>query len=404
MRARGPPRPGSARRICPHRTTAPNDADEHDVGAPERHLGRHDGVQKAGGCERGGDTSRLGLSEACPPQRTPLLARLCDVKPGERVKLIEEAADSLAGRDFTKAQMILEQFGIETYDIDGSWHGAPDEPTYLLQQIGKAGDDTLASLHAFLVGDDAQPETDPLGGPWRVDLPARVFLSHRHENRFVVGHVKVRLADRFGITAFVAHYDIEPSKEWRAVIKTALASCDALAAFLDPGFHKSQWCDQEVGWAMGRGVPIIPVRDRTHSRAEVGPGGFLDEHQEVQLDSGAGGSYAPWHATEHIFRVIVTHPRTRETVGVKALAEAFVNSGSYDTTRKLWAMIEATPHLEGDQLRRLEYAVETNDQVYKAVAKGPDGQTSDVPALVRQLVERFEPPIEPLYDPNEEPF
>lgn len=40
------------------------------------------------------------------------------MKPGERVKLIEEAADSLAGRDFTKAQMILEQFGIETYDID----------------------------------------------------------------------------------------------------------------------------------------------------------------------------------------------------------------------------------------------------------------------------------------------
>lgn len=112
-------------------------------------------------------------------------ARLCDVKPGERVKLIEEAADSLADRDFPRAQMILDQFGIETYDIDGSWHGAPDEPTYLLQQLGKAGDDTLASLHAFLMGDDAQPETDPLGGPWRVDLPARAFLSHRHENRLL---------------------------------------------------------------------------------------------------------------------------------------------------------------------------------------------------------------------------
>lgn len=331
-------------------------------------------------------------------------ARLGGVKPGERVKLIEEAADSLARRDFSKAQMILDQFGVETYELDGSWQGAPDEPTYLLQQIGKAGDETLASLHAFLVGDDAQPGADPVSGPWRSDLPARVFLSHQHANRFFVGQVKTVLADRFGTDAFVAHDDIEPSMEWRSVIKVALGSCHALAAFLDAKFHTSQWCDQEVGWALGRSLPMIPVRERATDRKLIGHGGFLDEHQEVQVEPGYDNKPSPWTAAEGIFRVIVNDPRTRESVGVKALAEAFVKSASFDTTRKLWAMIAAVPHFESEQLRRLEYAVATNDQVYNAVAKGPDGQTTDVSLLVKQLVERFEPPVEPLYDPNEEPF
>jgi TIR domain len=326
------------------------------------------------------------------------------VKPGERVVLIEAAADSLAMRPFPRAQMILEQFGIETYDLDATWQGAPDEPSYVLQQISKASDEALTSLHAFLVGDDAEPEADPMGGPWRTDLPARVFLSHQHANRLFVGQVKAVLADRFGADAFVAHDDITPSKEWRSVIKFALDSCHALAAFLDASFHQSQWCDQEVGWALGRGVPIIPIRERSLSRDLVGSGGFLDEHQEVPVEPGWDNRPSPWTAAEGVFRVLVTDPRTRGGVRVKTLAEAFVRSASYDTTRKLWAMIEAVPHLESDQLRRLEYAVQTNDQVYNAVARGQDGQMTNVTLLVQRLVERFEPPVEPLYDPNEEPF
>ena len=300
--------------------------------------------------------------------------------------------------------MILGQFGIDTYDLDGSWQGEPDEPTYILQQLGKSSDDALTGLHTFLVGDDAEPETDPSAGPWRTDLSARVFLSHQHANRFFVGQVKTLLADRFGVDAFVAHDDIAPSKEWRSVVKVALRSCHALAAFLDGNFHASQWCDQEVGWAIGRGVPIIPIRERATDRKVVGPGGFLDEHQDVLVEPGHDERPSPWTAAEGIFRVLVTDPRTRESVGVAALVEAFVKSASFETTRKLWAMIAAVPHFEGEQLRRLEYAVQVNREFYEANAPGGDGEISGVPYLVEQLVERFEPPVEPLYDPNEEPF
>jgi len=35
---------------------------------------------------------------------------------------------------------------------------------------------------------------------------------------------------RFGISAFVAHVDIDPTKEWQDEIEAALFSMDALAA------------------------------------------------------------------------------------------------------------------------------------------------------------------------------
>src|SRR5690606_30030135 len=90
-------------------------------------------------------------------------------------------------------------------------------------------------------------------------LPARAFLSHVHEERVFVGAVKEILTNRYGIDAFVAHDDIHPSKTWRSTIKTALDTCDFFVAFLHPKFHESQWCDQEVGWALSRGIPILPV-------------------------------------------------------------------------------------------------------------------------------------------------
>lgn len=61
------------------------------------------------------------------------------------------------------------------------------------------------------------------------------------------------------MSSFVAYTDIKPTKEWQGEIENALHSMDALAAILMPGFKDSDWTDQEVGVAIGRGVPIIPI-------------------------------------------------------------------------------------------------------------------------------------------------
>ncbi|TWT44431.1 hypothetical protein RAS1_08460 [Phycisphaerae bacterium RAS1] len=92
-------------------------------------------------------------------------------------------------------------------------------------------------------------------GPYHV----RVFLSHKATVKVETSQLKQSLA-QCGIGAFVAHEDIEPTQEWQKEIERALFSMDALVALLSADFHDSNWTDQEVGVAIGRGVPLIAVR------------------------------------------------------------------------------------------------------------------------------------------------
>jgi len=85
-----------------------------------------------------------------------------------------------------------------------------------------------------------------------------LFLSHLSSIKENMGRLQASLR-RFGISAFVAHVDIDPTTEWQDEIEAALFSMDALAAILMPGFKESNWTDQEVGVAIGRDVLIVPV-------------------------------------------------------------------------------------------------------------------------------------------------
>jgi hypothetical protein len=86
----------------------------------------------------------------------------------------------------------------------------------------------------------------------------RVFLSHKAGVKCQVGLLKAKLS-RFGVDCFVAHEDIEPTREWQSEIESALATMDAFVALLTEDFHDSDWTDQEVGFALGRGIPMISV-------------------------------------------------------------------------------------------------------------------------------------------------
>lgn len=86
----------------------------------------------------------------------------------------------------------------------------------------------------------------------------RLFLSHKSEVKVEVAKLKAKLA-RFGISAFVAHEDIKPTREWETEIENALATMDSFAALMTPDFRDSEWTDHEVGFARSTGVPMIAV-------------------------------------------------------------------------------------------------------------------------------------------------
>ncbi len=123
------------------------------------------------------------------------------MKAGERIRRIQESAESLRPRSWSEAQLVLDQFGFDTYEPDPRYGDEFDAYDYFIQQIKKGSDDQLRSLHEYLLGDDAGPT--PRVGPWTRTFPVTVFLSHIHPHRVFVGRVKHLLAQRGGCATVV---------------------------------------------------------------------------------------------------------------------------------------------------------------------------------------------------------
>ena len=184
--------------------------------------------------------------------------------PGERVETIKRVADRLASKeDWEEIDLILDQFGFVTSD---EWDR--DMVSYVRECIQHGDPERLVALDGYLSGPPRQPE-----GPWE-DGHFRLFLTHIPRKKDVAFSLK-RDLEYYGVDAFVAHADIGPGKEWHAIMESALYSCDALAGVLHEGFRKSDWCDQEVGIALGRGVPVIPIQ------YDFPPYGFFGSVQAV---------------------------------------------------------------------------------------------------------------------------
>ncbi|WP_344004926.1 toll/interleukin-1 receptor domain-containing protein [Microbacterium paludicola] len=300
------------------------------------------------------------------------------MKPGERIPLIKASIDALLPRMDDDATLVLNQFGAQ---LDGSYGRDTDSRrSFLTWAVQELSDETLLGLHDYLVGDEQAPvSVSADDDPW-TDLPIRVFLSHKWEDAEWVSSLRSVLA-KYGITAFVAHKDITPSKQWREVIKAGLRSCHMMVAVLHDDFHKSQWCDQEVGWALGRGIPIATLRRSLEF--ERGTDGFLEEVQDIQLDPSRGTG--EWRAAQEIFRAAIRSVKPPELVR-RALAEALVASPSWENTRNLWSAIARQDQWEQASLDRIKFAVQTNRQVYDAMV----GERQ-LTALVDELVQQYEP-------------
>lgn len=164
------------------------------------------------------------------------------------------------------------------------------------------------------------------------DSGYRLFLSHKSEVKAEVAKLKEDL-EFYGITCFVAHEDIKPTKEWQVEIENALDSMDALAAMLIADFHNSDWTDQEVGFALGRGVPIVPVK------LGQDPCGFIGKSQALSCT---------WEtAAKEITKILVKQEKM-----VDVYVQSVRHCPSFDSGNKLAEILPAldriTPKHEAD--------------------------------------------------------
>ena len=284
------------------------------------------------------------------------------MEPGTRVDTIMRVAASLEARGgWTEIDLILSEFG---YPTDETWYG--DTSSHVIELLQYGDTDALVALDAYLKGPTRQREE-----PWE-DEHFRLFLTHVATRKQAAYDLKSCLA-RYGVDAFVAHADIEPGKEWRLVIESALFSCDALAGLLHDGFRESPWCDQEIGIALGRGIPVVPIQ------FDFPPYGFFGSVQAVNN----GVNQAPATLAHNLVRVLLKQHITAMTL-VGAIVLRLSRATSIQQANTLSQLLaDEAPPLSRDQAGQLRHAQERNSELREAVdfdrhlssieAKIPDG-------------------------------
>jgi hypothetical protein len=201
----------------------------------------------------------------------------------------------------------------------------------------------MAISRARAVGED---EAVRLWGP----QPARIFLSHVAAHKVEVSGLKWSLG-AFGLSAFVAHEDIEPTLDWRDEIDLALRSMHAMVALLTPDFHQSHWTDQEIGAAFARGLPVVPVRLGSD------PYGFLGKYQALPGDLGK-----PDELAAGLVGILEKKPIVGDLVR-EALVQSLESANTFAIAKLVTTSVEKAQGFSDEQLGRMQASIPANDQV-----------------------------------------
>jgi hypothetical protein len=266
--------------------------------------------------------------------------------PSQRVTLITGIADELSKETRFHIRTVLHQFSIRTqsFEID-------DDRAFVFAMIDDAPDEALVALgeHFGIFGSNL-PEP-PVPTFWEHGY-LRLFISHMSQQRAFAGNLQLYLA-KYGISGFVAHKDIAPTKEWQDEIIAALDSCHALIALMHTDFHSNPWTDQEIGYAMGRRVPVCSVILGTT------PYGFIGRYQAFRSD--ATNEAIPSLAKE-IYEAYSVHQATRNVM-TEAVLQLFEQAPTFARAKEIKDLLWTQPGLNASHVDRLRRALESNDQL-----------------------------------------
>ena len=286
------------------------------------------------------------------------------LSPSNRVRVISEIGRRLGSVEWTVVDLTLRQFGLPWRE---DWSG--DAQAYIMRMIEDGDDDVLLSLGRHLDYELAPYSEAEQPTFWKSGC-FRLFVSHLAEHRQFAAALQDKLL-RFGVSSFVAHNDIEPTREWQDEIEAALATCNGMLVLLHPGFHESKWTDQEIGYAMGRQVLIVAAR------FGFDPYGFIGRFQGVN-----GNGKTDRTVARELFSILRQHERTRARIA-EAVATLFCQSNSFDEARNNMALLEETRGWNSSLSDQVRSASSSNRQIRDVVWRwNPE-------MLVRQRLEEF---------------
>jgi hypothetical protein len=276
------------------------------------------------------------------------------------VTLIMKLAAALSERRWGDVDLILAQFDLPTSDY---WES--DQYSYAVHHIKDGTDEQLLELHDWLFPQDSAAQRDDASLEEegnRIWEPGyfRLFISHSARQAVEVGALRDALRP-YGISAFVAHSDINPTEQWRDVIEAALRTCEAMAAYVTPDFRTSAWTDQEVGVCLDRAVLIIPIR-----RGET-PYGFMGKYQALQgANKGAERLAADVHGILEENTLTASRLQSAKIeVEASQAVEELEQAGSWNAARVAFHRLLRVPEqqLSSELLDRIERAAAINGEL-----------------------------------------
>jgi len=273
--------------------------------------------------------------------------------PGEKLTLIKRCAQAESDDTWAGIKLTLQLFGIPDAPMEGNKYD------YVARRLAPSDDADLIALHAHLYPDASLGPASSEAGPWKADS-FRLFLSHAHEHKVIAGEIRDQFAP-WQVDVFVAHDTIEPSREWQDEIESALGTADALAALLTPEFVRSKWCDQEVGFCLARGIPLVPITFGAM------PHGFIGKFQGLRAEG-----QITWSITPALFRILATHEALQEKMDWP-IVKRYVNSRNFDGTREAFNLLKRIPadRWTEEMVRDVEMKALDNKQVREAVTLSP---------------------------------
>lgn len=196
------------------------------------------------------------------------------MKQSERYAFIDLVARELQWRFKTyELDAYLNSMGVNTPD---SAVGTSSKWVYAKGVLSGVPESILTAIAEDLELDLPNSNAAIANPPsvWSGTKQFKLFISHISPHKRMATKLRDHLAP-YGITGFVAHEDIEPTKLWESELRNALRTMDALVSMHTPGFRESNWTQQEIGFAVGRGKKIIAF----HMGED--PTGFLSQEQAL---------------------------------------------------------------------------------------------------------------------------
>lgn len=275
----------------------------------------------------------------------------------DRIDLVRALATKLEDPDLSwdHANIILNTYGVQS--LDGENWGPSTAET-----VNTATDDQLLELATYFeleTSNDAPATTVTTTVKSAQSL--FIFASHLTVNKRLVHEVSQELI-KYGITLFVAHDSITVDAQWHDEIEKALDRADAGLVFLHQDFQGSAWCDQEVGWLLGRHVPVMALK------FDIDPYGPLGKHQAQ-----AAMNLSPRSIADNTVERIRAKSELSPALGASLVA-AMSASRSFATTDAIWRYLRELRTLDANQCAQLLEATKENNQINWALSALDSGQ------------------------------